>query len=137
VGGVDAPGDRLGTARLLLDLGEEARARACLEAGLEGAGDEDVRPLRRLLGHLCKRAGAWREALVHWQAVAAGGPFDVEACEEVAKIHEHRLGDFGAALACTERALGQLVEGTRAWEALAWRAARLRRRMARARGNQP
>lgn len=130
---VDAAEDRPGTAKLLMDLGQEDRARHCLEAGL-GALDPagapfDDRPLRRLLGHLCRRAGDHDEALTHWRAVADASHFDEEAYEHVAKIFEHRLKDDAGALEWTEAALEHLVEGTRGYEAFAHRAARLRRRL--------
>ncbi|MDA1194136.1 MAG: ribonuclease H-like domain-containing protein [Planctomycetota bacterium] len=141
IGRVDAPGDRLGTARLLLDLGQPARARACLEAGLGARAGLDTppadeRPLRRLLGRLCRQAGEHAEALTHWQAVARAGTFDEEAHEQVAMLYEHRLKDHTAALEWTEAALGHLVEGTRAYEAFAHRAGRLQRRLGRTSGPQ-
>jgi len=129
-GRVEALADRLGTARLLLDLGDPARARRCLEAGLgEGAAVEE-RGVRRLLGHLCRRKGEWRAALEHWQHVARSGEFDSEAYEQAAKLYEHRLHDPVAALAWTHAALEQVVEGTRCYEAFAHRAARLERKIA-------
>ncbi len=136
IDGVDAPGDRLGTARLLLDLGEPEQARRCLEVGLgappeEGTAPFDERPLRRLLGHLCRRDEAFLEALTHWRALAEGDAFDEEAHEQVAKLYEHRFKDYPAALEWTGAALEHLVEGTRAYEAFAHRAARLQRRLAR------
>jgi len=133
-GGVEAHADRVGTARLLLDLDDEPRARACLEAGVAHAGVEDVRPLRRLLGHLCRRSGEWEAALAHWRHVAEAATFDAEAYAQVAKLHEHRLHDHAAALRWTEAALEHVVEGTRLYEAFAHRGARLRRKLARARG---
>lgn len=127
---VESHADRIGTARLLLDLDDEERARRCLEAGVEHAEAEDVRPLRRLLAHLCRRNGAWDAALGHWQYVARAATFDAEAFEQVAKLYEHRLRDLGAALRWTEAAIEQVVEGTRLYEAFAHRAARLRRKLA-------
>ena len=133
IDGVEAPEDRPGTAKLLLDLDQPGRARRCLEAGLGTLDPEgapfDERPLRRLLGHLCRRAGDHDESLAHWRAVATAGSFDEEAYEHVAKIYEHRLKDHAQALEWTEAALDQLVEGTRAYEAFAHRAARLRGRL--------
>ena len=131
-GGVEAHADRVGTAKLLLDLDDAPRARACLEAGVEHANSGDVRPLRRLLGHLCRRDGEWDAALTHWKHVAGGSAFDAEAYEQVAKLYEHRLRDFGAALRWTEAALEHLVEGTRLYEAFAHRATRVRGKLARA-----
>jgi len=136
--GVGAHGDRPGTAKLLMDLDQPERARHCLEAGLGTCDPDgapfDERPLRRLLGHLCRRAADHEQALEHWQAVARAGSFDEEAYEHVAKIYEHRLKEPAQALTWTESALEQLVEGTRGYEAFAHRAARLRRRLVRANG---
>ena len=54
-------------------------------------------PLRRHLGHLYRREGRYDEALAHWIALARAAPrFDVEAFEQVAKLHEHRRRDFAA-----------------------------------------
>ena len=130
-GRVEAPEDRLGTARLLLDLGDPERARACLEAGLTDAGPAEGRGIRRLLGHLCRRGGEWQASLAHWEQVAASAEFDAEAYEQVAKIHEHRLKDFEAARRWTAAALEHVVEGTRLYEDFAHRAARLERKIAR------
>lgn len=127
---VESHADRVGTARLLLDLEDQDRARRCLEAGVEHADTEDVRPLRRLLAHLCRRRGEWQTALAHWRYVAGASTFDSEAYEQVAKLYEHRLRDPKAALRWTESAIDQVVEGTRLYESFAHRAARLRRKLA-------
>ncbi|MDJ0523554.1 MAG: ribonuclease H-like domain-containing protein [Planctomycetota bacterium] len=127
---VESHADRVGTARLLLDVDEGDRARRCLEAGVEHAEAEDVRPLRRLLAQLCRRSGEWDAALDHWRVVARASTFDAEAYEHVAKLYEHKLRDLGAALRWTEAALEHLVEGTRSYEAFVHRAARLRRKLA-------
>jgi uncharacterized protein YprB with RNaseH-like and TPR domain len=129
-GRVEALEDRIGTAKFLLDLGDPQRARHCLEVGLQGAAPAEERGIRRLLGHLCRRSGEWEAALEHWQLVAKSGEFDTEAYEQVAKIQEHRLRDFGAALSWTRAALEQVVEGTKCYEAFAHRAARLERKNA-------
>ena len=131
IGRVEAPEDRLGTARLLLDIGDPEKARGCLEAGLPDAGPAEGRGIHRLLGHLCRRNQEWQQALVHWMQVAESGEFDAEAYEQVAKLHEHRLGDPHAALRWTTAALEQVVEGTRQYEDFAHRAARLERKLAR------
>ena len=46
------------------------------QAGFPGCLFE--RPLRRLLGHLCRRAGDHDQALEHWRAVADASHFDEE-----------------------------------------------------------
>jgi uncharacterized protein YprB with RNaseH-like and TPR domain len=124
------PRDYMGTARLLLDMGRTKQARHCLETGIDRSlGPEEI-PLRRLLGHLCRRARDYDEALAHWSHVARTSPdFDLEAFEEVAKLHEHRRRDFATALAWVEEALGQVTPGSRPEASLRHREARLRRRL--------
>lgn len=89
--------------------------------------------------HMLRRLGRHADAADAWSALAAGsGRAAVLAAIELAKLHEHRLGDRPAALRAVERGLGS-VERRRdlgrpepAMEAdLLRRAARLRRRMAR------
>jgi uncharacterized protein YprB with RNaseH-like and TPR domain len=127
---VARPGDQLGTARLLLDLGQPDQARRCLEAGLSECPDGEGLTLERLLGRLCKQAGDHEAALAHWMRVAdqAAG-FDVEAYEQAAKINEHGLRRFDIALDWTRRALERCVPESAAAAAFAHRAARLERRL--------
>ena len=115
---VEAHADRVGTARLLLDLDDAGRARRCLEAGLEHTEAEDVRPLLRLLAHLCRRDGEWDSSLRHWRRIAHATTFDAEAYEHIAKLYEHRLKDPRRAqdlvahaleIQRRRRALGRLV----------------------------
>lgn len=129
---VSSPGDQLGTARLLLDLGQPELARDCLRAGIDAGDEAEGVPLKRLLGKLCRRAGEDDEALAHWKSVAVSGPgFDPEAYEQVAKIYEHRLKQFDDALEWTQAALDRAAPGGSVEAALKHRAARLRRRLAR------
>ena len=129
-----APGDRLGTARLLLDLQEPDRARRCLEAGLSRADEGEERPLRRMLGHMVRREGDWPAALAHWQAVGPRPGLRPRGHEQVAKLYEHRLRDLPAALRWTEEALARTSPGSRLQGAFQHRAARLRRKLERAGG---
>ncbi len=129
---VSSPGDQLGTARLLLDLGQPELARECLQAGIDAGDDAEGVPLKRLLGKLCRRAGDDDEALAHWKSVAiSGNGFDPEAYEQVAKIYEHRLKQFEDALEWTQAALERSVPDSAVETALTHRAARLRRRLAK------
>ena len=126
------PTDPRGTARWLVELGRDKRARRCLEAGLEGAGSVEALEIRRDLGALCRRAGEHAAALPHWQVVAqASEGFDRDAYEHVAKIFEHHLGDPARALHWTEEALRRAPTSGRGHEALEHRAQRLRRKLAR------
>ena len=129
---VSHPGDALGTARLLLDLGDTATARRCLEARLPDAARSDAPQIRRLLATLCRRAGDTVAALDHWTAlVCDDAVFDRDAHEQVAKLYEHQRKDFDTALLWTQRALDRVAAGTRAHEALSHRKARLERRRLR------
>jgi tetratricopeptide (TPR) repeat protein len=124
------PGDALGTARLLVDLRQPARARRCLRSGLEALAGEAEIPLRRLLGRLCRQAGDHEEALEHWRRVAERSEaLDAEAVEECAKLLEHRRRDAAAALALVEDALPRLVPGSGRFEAFRRRAERLARKV--------
>lgn len=129
---VAKPGDQLGTARLFLDLDQPALARRCLEAGLAASTEEEAHPLHRLLGRLYRQAGQHDTALGHWAAVARSAPgFDLEAYEQVAKIHEHARRDYTEALAWTEEALRLAEPASRAARLLDHRAGRLRAKQAR------
>jgi len=132
-----SPRDLHGRARLLLDLGDVDAARRCLRAGVEQAASEDALPLRRHLGHLCRREGRVDEALEHWTALARTSPrFEAEAFEQVAKILEHRRRDFAGALEWVEEALLHVVRGSGAERDLRHREERLHRRLAAARARE-
>ncbi len=60
------------------------------------------------------------------------GRLDIDACEHVAKLYEHRFRRFDAALAWTDLALDHVRDGTSTQRELLHRAERLRRRLARA-----
>jgi uncharacterized protein YprB with RNaseH-like and TPR domain len=128
---VAAPGDRVGTARLLLDLGDLDGARRCLEAGVEEAPEPERQPLHALLGWMARRGGRYDEALRHFEAAARLAPgADVESHEQAAKILEHRHGDFEAALRWTREALARVPAGAPVAATLRHRAERLERRLA-------
>jgi uncharacterized protein YprB with RNaseH-like and TPR domain len=130
--GRSPPRDALGTARLLLDLGDVSGAQRSLESGIAGAAGEEARALRRALATLERRLGAHGRALEHWTTIVrSGGGFDAEAYEQVAKIHEHRLRDPAGALRWVEEALERAPAGSRCHHDLLHRAARLRRALAR------
>lgn len=126
------PGDRLGTARLLLELGDEDGARACLGAGIAEADAAEGRPLHLLLGWIERRAGRDAEALAHYERAAAlAPPGEVDAHEQVAKLLEHRRRDYAGARRYARAALAQVPPGSSAARALEHRLERLDRRMAR------
>lgn len=89
---------------------------------------------------LLRRLGRVDEALAAWGSIAAGGgTAALDAWIEVAKLHEHALGDHPAALDAVSRgrALAERLRllgrpAPHAERDLAHRAGRLRRRLARA-----
>jgi uncharacterized protein YprB with RNaseH-like and TPR domain len=132
----DRPGatglDHLGTAALLLQHGDAARARACLEAAAEAGLGTETPALWRTLGGLQRRAGDLEAAARTWRRwLAEGGEFDAHPFEALAKVEEHRRRDYPAALSIVEDALGRCPRGHHARRGLEHRAARLRRRLAR------
>lgn len=128
------PGDALGRAQLLLQQGDEPRARAVLAAAAQGRVEAAPRRLLHLLGRLLRRAGDDDAAVALWtRRLEAGLPFDPLPVEEAAKILEHRRRDPRAALAIVERALEACPSPDPRRDALAHRAERLRRKASRRR----
>ena len=154
---VPPPGDHLGAAGLLLALEMPERAVASLKTGLHVVPTDESRPLHRLLATIHRRAGNYRAALQHFESAAQcvvakngsldaapDGPhklkstrsastrsLDIDACEQVAKLYEHKFHRFDAALVWTDLALEHVREGTTTQRDLLHRAKRLRRRLAR------
>ena len=93
--GVDLPA----LARWLAEH-DEAAARALLQQHAASLGDDG----RRLLGHYCRRAGDWQQAVALWEALATTGCTD--SLLRLAKYHEHVSGDLVAARDCCERLPG-------------------------------
>ena len=125
----DAPArDHLSTAFLLLDHGDPARARACLEAAGKAGLAAGERSVRRVLGTLLRRTGDLPGAMRTWERWIAEEPdFDPHPYEELAKAYEHRRRDPAAALALVEAAMARCPRGDRR-TALEHRAERLRRK---------
>ena len=125
-----SPRDHLGTARLLLELGEAVRARRCLDAGIAHARGPEARPLLHARADLARRAGEHDAALALWaDARSADAALDLAAHVEAAKLLEHRLARHADALALTEAALARVPAGGADHADLLHRAARLRRRL--------
>jgi uncharacterized protein YprB with RNaseH-like and TPR domain len=76
--------------------------RAALAAGLDGGAAHRVR-LR--LAWWEKRRARWDDACSLWEVAAGGDLFDHRPWEELAKFHEHRRRDAGAAHAIVTQAL--------------------------------
>jgi uncharacterized protein YprB with RNaseH-like and TPR domain len=94
-----ADADALAVARHRLRRGDEAGALRHLAARASSLGVEGLLELAQL--H--RRQGEWARAVPIWEDLAGQGV--AEALERLAKYHEHVRGDFGAALALTERLL--------------------------------
>ena len=90
--GVDLPA----LARWLAEY-NEAAARALLHQHAATLCNDG----RRLLGHYCRRAGDWPQAVALWDALAASGCTD--SLLRLAKYHEHISGDLDAARECCDR----------------------------------
>jgi len=124
--------DHLGTAKLLVNQGEHAKARACLEAAVAGGCDDGSPALLRLLGRLHRQAGDLDAAVRTWERWRREGPgFDAHPYEELAKLLEHRRKDLPAALGTVEDALSRCPHDDGRREGLEHRATRLRRRLTR------
>ncbi len=100
-GGVDPGrlhhGDVLAAARLRYERGDLQAARDMYE-GLLVSHDRGVSmSARRSLSLIHKKAGAWEEAVLLWEAMLLEDPFDLFAAEELAKYHEHRRQDYARA----------------------------------------
>ena len=128
------PWERAGLGRLW-ESADAERACACyaaaLDAGLDGERGQAVR-LR--LAWWEKRRARWEAARALWQGAVEMPGFDPRPWEELAKFHEHRARDVAAARLVVTSALGRAEEAqapARVLDALAYRLARLERRLAR------
>ncbi len=134
-GGIETltPEERAGLGRLWerTDLERACLSyEAALAAGLDGEGGHAVR-LR--LARWEKRRARWAAARVLWEAAVTARGFDPRPWEELAKFHEHRARDLGAARDVVLRALDLAAAAgaaARVVEAFAYRLARLERRLA-------
>jgi tetratricopeptide (TPR) repeat protein len=77
-----------------------------IESGIGGTARR--RSLRQLASHY-KRRGEFEEALGLWKHLTAeDGPESIQACEEIAMVHEHRDKDFSKALEICDQALERI-----------------------------
>ncbi|HPI93008.1 MAG TPA: ribonuclease H-like domain-containing protein [Deltaproteobacteria bacterium] len=90
-------GDVLAAARLHHERGDLLSARSLYEGILLSPDREVSLAARRSLSLIHKRAGAWEEAALIWDAMLSQDPYDPFAAEELAKYHEHRRHDYGRA----------------------------------------
>jgi uncharacterized protein len=107
---VEAPSDlamAVNAAGLLIKHGRLDRARAMLErwvdAGPRGREGASWREAVVCLAELERRAGARERAAACWRRVIELDPGDPEACEALAKHHEHHAGEHDRALALARR----------------------------------
>jgi hypothetical protein len=96
----DDPINPVTLSELLMNGDRREDARSILTAHL------DNREALKSLALLCKREHQFVKALEHFEELRTRSN-DIDdfilACTEAAKIYEHRLKDFDAALRCTER----------------------------------
>jgi uncharacterized protein len=109
------------------------RGLACYRAALAAGLPEPVARWARLrLAWWEKRAARWEAACALWEAARRHDIFDPRPWEELAKFHEHRARDLSAAREVVEDALGLARRAgatPRVLDALAYRLARLERRL--------
>ena len=82
-------------ARWLSEFNED-QARELLQTCSDDLCDDG----KRLLGHLLRRAGNWRQAIATWENLAARGCTD--SLERLAKYHEHVSKDLAVARRCCD-----------------------------------
>ena len=76
-----------------------------------GIGGTPRRRSLRQLAHQHKRRGEIEEALALWKdLIVEDGAEAIQACEELAMVHEHRDKDFRTALAVCDKALERIEE---------------------------
>ncbi len=100
------PDELEAVARLYEELGYAEDAAACYERALRLATTAQHR--RRIairLAQHCKRIGRSDRALELWRRLAASTPTHCAAHVELAKHYEHRVRDYGAAIAIVQEAL--------------------------------
>jgi len=128
----DHPVDDFSLGRIFERAGEPDRSIQHYTRALGGGvgGSVRRRSLRQLALHY-KRREDWEQAGALWRDLSCeDGPEAIEALEELAMHLEHRLRDFGGALAFCEQALRRVEEDLRlplAWRSR-WREDFIRRR---------
>ena len=130
--------DRAGLGRLW-ERTDPARAAACYRGALAaGLPAPEAHRVRLRLAGWEKRRAQWAAACALWEAAAATPMFDPLPWEELAKYHEHRARDAAAArvvvTAAHERAEAAGASAS-IIDALAYRLARLERRLATSRAH--
>jgi hypothetical protein len=132
----------LSLGRLLQRRGRSAEAERCFRRVLsQGGVAYDQRELAHYeLALLLRRGRRYREAAVAWQQLLAGAagrsPAVREAVEALAIHHEHRDRDLLRARGLAQRAL-HAERDPRRRDAVAYRLARLDRKLARLATSQP
>ncbi len=103
------PEDLFAVARLYEDLGFWDDACACYEQVLAASSTRAGAHFRARVGSrlaaLCKRAGRHERAVELWQRFICAGHSSWAPHVELAKFYEHRVRDFGSAIAIVEQAL--------------------------------
>ncbi|MCJ7659605.1 MAG: ribonuclease H-like domain-containing protein [Anaerolineales bacterium] len=122
--------------KLYQSLGDPETAMVLFEQSLQADLPEDIywNTLERAASIL-KRQGDFASAVKLWEKAAQAGRLN--ACEELAKVYEHRERDYPTAIKWTEHALTSLADSTLLphqcliWQhSLTHRLARLQRKLA-------
>jgi tetratricopeptide (TPR) repeat protein len=104
---IEAPSDlamAMNVAPLLIRLGRVEQARALLERWIDATPPGATwRDALVELAELERRADRREHAAACWQRILALDPGDPEACEALAKHHEHHAGELDQALAFARR----------------------------------
>ena len=97
--------DLLAASRLLIDRGDQTKARTILEALINANSGHAALEARKSLSLLHKRHGRWKDAVHIWDAILLHSPGNFFAVEEMAKYLEHRRRDFMKAIDLVNKAL--------------------------------
>jgi uncharacterized protein YprB with RNaseH-like and TPR domain len=97
--------DLLAASRLLIDRGDQGKARTILEALINANNAHAAFEARKSLSLLNKRHGRWKDAVHIWDAILLHSPGNFFAVEEMAKYLEHRRRDFKKAIDLVNKAL--------------------------------
>jgi uncharacterized protein len=124
--------DLLAASRLLIDRGDQTKARTILEALINANSGHAALEARKSLSLLHKRHGRWKDAVHIWDAILLHSPGNFFAVEEMAKYLEHRRRDFMKAIDLVNKALSLPYSQTSSErDALLYRFRRLKSRTGR------
>ena len=98
--------DLLSVAKLHHDRGDLETAKRVLEPLSRSMQPDVAQSARRSLSLIHKKTEQWDNAVSLWKEMIAIDPYDIFACEELAKWYEHHVREFGLAAEIVHRILG-------------------------------